>query len=441
MFIRERIDQPLPHPIDGSGDLPEGAVQAELARISNGANRQELFRVTVHRRVFRLIAAKEVDDTIVELAVDQTQIASGGTARSAAGKLELTELELELKDGAPKELHQLAAAMQDTVGLLPARLTKFERGLQTAGFIRPDRPREPTDSSRAAEPLLLLLYDYLGSLLRTVEAQQPVAWEGVDPEGVHQMRVAIRRTRSMFRAFREMFPAESIGPLDAELRWLARTLGSVRDADVYGEAFREFRDLLSQKDSNALESYEQYLDEAAHEARRRLIDALASDRYEALVARWEQFVETGPSIAYLRRFGGVSVAEGADRHVHRMLKKMLKRGRRIGPDSPPASLHRLRIDGKRLRYLLEFFGRASPERWQPLLRATKQLQNLLGEYQDACVARERIAEYAHSAQLPRKNARESYIALGRLLQREEERMTSRRARFAKDWKRFEKRCA
>lgn len=441
VFIRDRIDQLLSGPTDGCGDLPAGAVQAELARISNGASRRELFRVRVDRRVFRIIAADGGDETIVELALDRTQITPGDSTPSAAGKLELTELELELKEGAPKELHDLATTLRDEAGLLPARLTKFERGLQTSGLAGADKPCMPADSSRAHEPLLLLAYDYLGSLLLALKEHQPVAWEGVDPEGVHQMRVAIRRTRSLLRAFREMFPADVIAPLNSELRWLANTLGSVRDADVYGEAFRDYKDLLSLKDSGALEGYEQYLDEAAEEARRRLIDALASDRYEALIAMWEQFIETGPSIAYLRRFGGVSVAEGAELHINRMLKKILRRGRRIGKDSPPESLHRLRIDGKRLRYLLEFFGNANPEQWRPLTKATKQLQNLLGEYQDACVARDRVAEYAHAAPTPKKNARDAFIALGRLMQREEERMTRSRSEFANAWKRFEKRCA
>ena len=104
------------------------------------------------------------------------------------------------------------------------------------------------------------------------------------------------------------------------------------------------------------------------------------------------------------------------------------------------SLHRLRIDGKRLRYLLEFFSSAIPDKWRTMTKATKQLQNLLGEYQDACVARDRVAEYAHSAATPSKNARDSFIALGRLLQREEERMIRRRAQFPASWKRFENRC-
>jgi CHAD domain-containing protein len=303
------------------------------------------------------------------------------------------------------------------------------------------KKRERAERTEPPEPPLInLIYEYLGRMVRVVRKEHPVALEGADPEGVHQMRVAIRRTRSVLKMFRDMLPDAETVKLDSELRWLARTLGHVRDADVYGETFRRNVETLPDKERAALEPYGQYLREAADEARRQLHVALTGERWEKLLRQFEQFVEAGPSTAYLRRYGGRSVAEDADRHVHRMVRKVIKRGRRIGPDSPPEALHRLRIDGKRLRYLLEFFSSASPERWRPLLKATKRLQDVLGEHQDACVARERITQYANEVPASDHDARSSFVALGRLLQIEEDRMIRNRARFAKAWEHFEKRC-
>ena len=63
--------------------------------------------------------------------------------------------------------------------------------------------------------------------------QEPKAWEGLDPEGVHQMRVCTRRLRAAFRAFRDVLPANAVRSFNREFKWVASVLGRVRDLDVY----------------------------------------------------------------------------------------------------------------------------------------------------------------------------------------------------------------
>jgi CHAD domain-containing protein len=71
---------------------------------------------------------------------------------------------------------------------------------------------------------------------------------------------------------------------------------------------------------------------------------------------------------------------------------VLKRGRKIDDDSPPELLHRLRIDCKKLRYLLEFFAELYPaKRIRPMIGALKKLQNCLGDYNDLTVELQSLA--------------------------------------------------
>jgi len=438
VFLREEINQPLSEEVPGgSGELPRGPVQERLSAIVNGLRRRELFRIRNRRTVYTA-KASGTGSTLAKLGFDRTQIRARGAAKTAPGSLDFSEVELELRAGEAEEVEHLAKVLRDQVGLVPARLSKFERGMQAAGLqTSAEQAPAPASELRADGRILTLVYHHLDVQLRALKLQQPRAWEGLDPEGVHQMRVAIRRIRSVLRAFRDMLREDTFAHLTTEFRWLARTLGDVRDADVYGKAFHRCRESLPEEIARALAPYEQHLENMSAAARAALTDALASERYVDLVEHLESFVEAGPSMAVLRRFGSVRISDGADLYIRPAVKRMLKLGRSVKAGSPATRLHKLRIEGKRLRYLLEFFSDVESKRWARPLKAARRLQDVLGEHQDACTARERLEAYAQSVAL-RRGARESLLALGRLLQREEERVVKSRKRFPRAWARFEK---
>lgn len=436
-FVRDQIDQDAPEGSIALENLPGGPVQKRLGRIINGSVCNELFRVENRRTVYALDAPGD-RATRYRLGLVRAHVRADHALEDAIGSLDFSELELELEAGEAADVERLADLLSAQEGLVPAQLSKFERGMQVAGLPLPDEhPSLPKGKLLVDDPILALVYHHLEQQLRALELQQPRAWEGLDPEGVHQMRVAIRRTRSVLRSFRDMLHGKTVAHLNTELRWLAKRLGEVRDADVYWEAFHRFRLSLSEPDANALAAYEQHLKDRTAEARGALIEGLASDRYTELVDELERFVEVGPSTSVLRRFGSVRISDGANLYVRPAVSRMLKRGNTIGVDSPARKLHKLRIEGKRLRYLLEFLGEVEAERWTKPLKASRRLQDVLGEHQDAYTARQRLEGYARTVAL-RKGARESLLALGRLLQREEDRMGESRRRLPKAWARFEK---
>ena len=92
-----------------------------------------------HRRLFDIRLS---DGALVEVGIDQTMItAFGPVKKPAPGRMTFVELEIELKEGEEESLRQLAAETQQRFGLLAARLSKFERGLQTAGLSPPRASR------------------------------------------------------------------------------------------------------------------------------------------------------------------------------------------------------------------------------------------------------------------------------------------------------------
>ena len=241
--------------------------------------------------------------------------------------------------------------------------------------------------------------------------QEPKAWEGLDPEGVHRMRVRTRRLRAAFRAFRDVMPADSVRAFNGEFRWVAAALGKVRDLDVYLADIARYAAGLPADHAGQDRDYQRHLEVRWRKARQRLLACLGSRRYERLKARFAHFLGRGPSQRVMKTFGAITVGAAARRLIGKRYKSVLGDGRAITPTSSAKSLHNLRIECKRLRYLFEFFDPIYGKAFKPEIRDLKALQNVLGEFQDTCVATQHLRKYVQGA--PRRDEnRGQLIAVG-----------------------------
>jgi CHAD domain-containing protein len=240
----------------------------------------------------------------------------------------------------------------------------------------------------AALPLAVAGARVLLEQLTRLEAHEPGAGAGTDPEDVHRMRVATRRLRAALRVFRAAVVAARGPDLDleratAELRALAAALGRVRDLDVFAAAIRAHARAAPAADRPALRAL-------AAELKREKTDAQA-----ALGA----FLD-GEAITYLRAgFHGALQAvaaggpgrrrEAVRRTAPRLIGRALRRlyAGAEGLVAPSADeLHARRILAKRARYTCEYFAPAFGERLTgPIARLT-EVQDTLGEIHDADVA-------------------------------------------------------
>ena len=257
----------LAFPQDGSHPLVAEHVADQCDGLRS-RDLRKLFRVQTHRRLFDIRLS---DDALVQLGIDQTTITTDGPVKKPApGRMTFVELEIELKEGQEESLRQLAVETQQRFGFLTARLSKFERGLQTAGrspprasrmvlltstpFVQALREQEPAPD----DPAIHLAYGRLLEQFEEMIVQEPGAWEGLDPEGVHKMRVATRRLRSALRAFKKVLPA-SIRSYNREFKWLAAALGGVRDLDVARGNLPHFLSEIPPEDAVHMNDYQQFL--------------------------------------------------------------------------------------------------------------------------------------------------------------------------------------
>ena len=441
---RREVERRLPaFPEDGSHPLVAGHVAGRPRGLRLGDLRK-LFRVRTHRRLFDI---RLPDGALVQVGIDRTAITTDGPVRKLApGRMTFVELEMELKEGREESLLRLAAETQQRFGLLAARLSKFERGLQTVGLSPPRVSRTGLPPSTPfvqalreqptqADPAIHLAYGRLLEQFEEMIVQEPRAWEGLDPEGVHKMRVAIRRLRSALRAFKKVLPA-SVRSFNGEFKWLAAVLGGVRDLDVAMGNLPHFLSEIPPDDAAHLADYRRFLADRWQEERRRLLACLASGRYGRLKAGFAEVLERGPSERTMETLGSVTIGAAAQRLIGKRYRGVLRRGRAITPASRDEKLHALRIRCKQLRYLLEFFRPAYGGLLKAEIRRLKKLQDVLGEFQDACVAGQFLRDYAEGLPMRGSN-RGQLIALGQLIGGQERQAAMCRAGFAQAWERFD----
>lgn len=233
----------------------------------------------------------------------------------------------------------------------------------------------------------------LSSLLEQISANQPGALAGEDPEYLHQLRVSVRRLRAILSLYSGLLRKGRRKSVVRELRWLSRALGPARDADVFVvDIWPPLREVLGEgPGTEALEKlWRRQQRRAAATAHR----ALASQRYRRLMRQLEQWIEQPPwrgdaggrlcaqRDTLARDFGRIE--------LERRTSRVRDCGRALGKLDAGA-LHRLRIDIKKLRYIMDtlspLFNRA---RVKKMLETLSRLQDILGDINDIGVAGQKL---------------------------------------------------
>jgi CHAD domain-containing protein len=238
----------------------------------------------------------------------------------------------------------------------------------------------------AAAAVLRALLDVVGENLEG-------ALSATDPEYLHQLRVAVRRSRTVQRQFAGVFPAVELAGFRSEFRWLQRATGASRDLDVHLEDFASLRRMLPAEQRDDLGPLRTVLELDRVRSSAHLAEVLRSRRLRELFEDWERLLESLVELELTdrpdaRRCVGSLTGE----RVAKVYKRIVKMGRAIDGDSPAADYHEVRKKGKELRYLLELFAvRLFPEdAVDPLISSLKEMQDVLGRHQDREVQQQTV---------------------------------------------------
>lgn len=270
------------------------------------------------------------------------------------------------------------------------------------------------------------------ALLSQMVAQEPGVRAGLEPEFLHDFRVAGRRMRSVLSQVRHVFPVERVEHFRDELSWLGRATANLRDLDV----FLETLDGLARERGNTdLEALRELIGGEQRSEHERLVAALDSPRYQTLVADLARFLDAPPTDEAELTNAARPLREVLGERMRRLHGRILKRGQAVVTDSAASELHRLRLDGKKLRYLLDGGRSLFPAaELKAALKVLRRLQDVLGRAHDLDVQSEWLARYAERLQRQERLEAPTALAMGAVIER-----LARRARRTQ--KKVGKRCA
>ena len=366
--------------IDGNEPELRAARGTPLPRLLSKRLKRNLdavFSTHVHRTLVPL----RLGNSRVELALDE------GHIRAGLYSSPLAEVELELKNGSIGDLFKTARTVAQ---LVPARLALKAKSQQGYDLIT-DQPTASVPAAKIVLPAkatLATAFQAVGrSTLHHIAANESAVLAGL-PEGIHQMRVGVRRLRAAIWVFSDLLRCKQTESIRTDLKWLAGKLGSVRDLDVFlatqvkrletaDPPIAGLGDLVAELD---------YRRAVAAEAAKA---AVASSRYRLLILDALAWIEDGAWLKLRPELRNRRIKPFAADLFDRRIAKARKRARNIGKLGVHAR-HKLRIAMKKLRYSIYFFeslfgGHASKKALAGFKECLGSLQDNLGALNDIAV--------------------------------------------------------
>ena len=273
------------------------------------------------------------------------------------------------------------------------------------------------------------------NLLRAMLVNEPGIIDDLDSEFLHDFRVAVRRTRSGLTLIKNVLEPEISTRFKEEFRYIGRFTGPVRDLDVYLLMEDNYKARLPEHLQEGLHYFFEDLAKRRRFEQKKLVRTLGSPRYKKIINDWAHYLEQDDPPETANAL--VPVAKPANRIIFKRFKRVLADGAAITPGSPDEDLHRLRIQGKKLRYCLEFFSSLYPERdMKKLIKQLKELQNNLGDFNDLSVQQEMLQQYLAGVKPGTIKSRKLSAAIGGLLTNLYHEHKQVRSHFEEHFKRF-----
>jgi inorganic triphosphatase YgiF len=378
-----------------------------------------VFETRVRRKVFQV----QTGESEIELSIDE------GTVEAGRKSSPLCEVELELRQGQASDLFKLAKTLGHKVPVQLALKSKADRGYALLGNEKAIAVKAAPVTLSPEADVQSAFSNIARACLYQLTANQSVMLAG-DPEGLHQMRVALRRLRAAMSLFSDMLTDPQTEALKGEFKWLTAKLGPAREFEVFLKRVVEPAADCEREPGITLVSRELRRKRELALARARA--AVNSQRFRDLALDTVTWVETGDWMHNqddtARSLRERPVADVAAEELHRRWKKTLKGGKRL-TELDPQHRHRLRIRTKKLRYAAEFFatvfpGKKSTRHRKVFVSRLEQLQDPLGDLNDIAVngkLSKQLAEGENAAVRPDGRAKKVF-AVGRLSGREEARI-------------------
>ncbi|MBC7871248.1 MAG: CHAD domain-containing protein [Chitinophagaceae bacterium] len=240
-----------------------------------------------------------------------------------------------------------------------------------------------TEDTMAEAGRKILLADYV----KMIESEAG-SRTGEDIEAVHDMRVATRRMRSAFNLLEDYYKARPIRPFMEMLKSLAGYLGAVRDLDVMIEGLARYQATLDEENQAVLQPVIDLMGKKRSKSRKKLVGLLDSSDYKTFLTYFAEFLmQPGKAVR------AINTEETVPYQVRHLLPSLVherlasvRAYDNVIEDADERTLHSLRIEFKRLRYVVSYFADVLGTSGADYIEALKAIQDHLGELNDMVIA-------------------------------------------------------
>jgi CHAD domain-containing protein len=393
-------------------DLPDGPVAARVGGLIAPRALLPVALTSAQTTGYRLV--NEDGKTVVRLLLERQRLAGPqqgqgqGQSQGKGQQAEITpRITLVEVRGYQPEARRAQALIAAVPGVRPAASTPLEDALRALGRRPGDYTNKVEAEITAAMPASRAVATVLLYLLDAIDANIPGVLADIDSEFLHDLRVAVRRTRSALKLFGDALTGlpgrtgltdEQREFFAAEFKWVGDLTTPTRDLDVQLLDFEGTAQGLAAAKPDDLEPFRAYLEQRRRKEFRSLNRGLKSARFTELISSWRTQLtgllasESNGKAARASRPRDGRIAKAtpktagllAGERTRAAFNKVAKRGAAITQEAPAESLHDLRKRCKELRYSLEFFAplhdRAA---YAKVVGDLKRLQDCLGDFQDS----------------------------------------------------------
>lgn len=372
-------------------DLNSGDIQSLLRSLLSEKKLHKQFCVSTRRQHYVFNESSRS----LPLIVDSVKIKKNSKSDAgAANSIQYDEMILANEVADQEFTLRIQNKLKPQISLYSSKISAFRRALEMDENLL-NKVREIKTSSIPSERSGHDLFRaHMQTQFAELQHWEPIAIDGRDEEGVHQMRVSIRRIRAALKTFAPLLAKSEITHWHTEFRWVAKRLGAVRDLDVFSEWLEQYKSSVDAQECRHLEVYQSDVSKLYQHARQGLLGGLSSDRYRSLVQEFSAWIEQEQCFFVNNDLTWKPTQELSSALTKRAVRRVNRKIKTVDKQSPAEELHRFRIECKRVRYSLDMLDGFVNKDHKPLIAKIKQIQEVLGEHQDACERSKRIRLYA-----------------------------------------------
>lgn len=390
-------------------NLPPGTMKDKLKPLLE--MRALLPLAKIRKEVLPLRLLNKDQKTVLIIHLEQIRLINNGKIGKSGSWLKLIPVKGYRK--AARDFEKFISGL----GLTKENKSVFQIAVEAAGKTPGDYSSKIKFVLEPSLPAAEAMRSILKRLLEIIKTNEPGIIEDLDTEFLHDFRVALRRTRSALSQVKGVFPQEIAGQFKKDFDTIAKSTNRMRDLDVYLLNEENYRDMLPEHLRYGLNLLFAKLSRQRRVEYGKITKLLNSEFYKNVIYSWGVFL-THPedSDAYQAPNSQLPINTVAKKHIYRRFLKVQKMGGKISRGSADKYLHQLRIECKKLRYLLEFFASLFPQREMSLLiKHLKKLQDNLGAFNDYSVQQKMLADYLDALTPDKNNKKLTAAAIGGLI--------------------------